>query len=96
MKCDYMLPRSEHPLVSHKEPLPSCLLEEGHAGDHLVRTSSGWYLFAPYTEPCGDECACAEDTDTTNYECFTWEKIPAKKAERLLNPPKKKLKRSPE
>lgn len=90
MKCDYMLPSEEHPLVTWKEPLPSCLLEEGHKGDHLIHTSSGWYLFLPYTEPCGEGCECAKDTDTTNYECFTWEKISNKGAQKLLNLPKTK------
>ncbi len=96
MKCDYMLPRAEHPLVAWEEPLPSCLLEEGHEDYHLILTSSGWYLFYPYTESCGDDCECAQDTDCTNYECFTWCKISNAEAQQLLNPLKaKKPKRSP-
>lgn len=91
MKCDYVLPSAEHPLTHHGDLLPSCLLEDGHKGDHLILTSSGWYaLFSPYTEPCGDDCECAQDAGCTNYECFTWEKISNKAAEQLLNPSKSK------
>lgn len=97
MKCDYMLPIADPGIVAHDDPLPSCLLKEGHEGDHLVLSSYGGYVvFMPYTEPCGDDCECAEDTGTINYECYTWEKISRKEALRMLNPPEaKKSKRSP-
>ena len=91
MRCDYMLPQAESGIVAYGDPLPSCLLEAGHKGEHLVLGSYGKYVvFLPYSEPCGDECACANDTNTTNYECFTWGTITNKEAQALLNPPKEK------
>ena len=96
MKCEYMLPCDEPLLVGWGDPLPACLLDEGHKGNHLILTSKGEYaLFLPYTEPCGDNCECAQDTEITNYECFMWEKISSKEAEELLNPRKEETKRSP-
>ncbi len=89
MKCYYLLPRADPLIINWGEPLPECLLEDGHEGDHLILTQRGQYVrWLPYREPCGEVCECAEDTSTLGYECFTYSKISNKEAQALLNPPK--------
>jgi hypothetical protein len=85
VKCYYLLPSAEPLIISWKEPLPECLLEEGHKGEHLILTKrSRYFVWASYTDPCGDDCECVKDMSYLGYECFTYGEISNEQAQKLL------------
>lgn len=91
MKCLYLLPEKELSLVRWNDPLPSCLLEEGHKGEHLIRTSYGGYAtWAHFTEACGADCACLHDTNYIGFECFYFGEVTHEEAQRLIAESKQK------
>ena len=79
--CDYLLPRRELGIVQYDEDLPECLLKKDHKGEHLVKTSNGYFVWLPQETYCED-CDC---TDEGGYiECFIFGEISEEDAVTML------------
>lgn len=81
-RCDYLVPRFYGVGVPVRDgEIGECLLKKGHEGEHLVKTSDGYYRWCP------QEWFCEEDgkvCDCDFIECYIYQHISKKQAKRIL------------
>lgn len=81
-RCTHILPDRDPFIVDHREELPTCLLHEGHDGDHLIITWRGKFFFwSSFWEYVNDE---AEDDGSDDGEVIESAEVSAAEALRLL------------
>lgn len=81
--CDYLVPRFFGlgvPLSGSENG--KCLLKKGHEGEHLVKTSEGYYLWRPEENFCTDSEGKVCDCDY--IECYIYQQISNAQAKRML------------
>ena len=81
-QCDYLVPRLFGPGVPVGEgESGGCLLKDGHPGEHLVRTSEGYYLWIPEENFCTDD---GKVCDCDFIECYVYWHISDEDADSIL------------
>lgn len=81
--CDYLVPRFAGADIRLDDgDTGECLLRKGHAGEHLVKTSGGYYLWLPEDNFCVDDEGKVCDCDF--IECYVSRNITDARANQLL------------
>lgn len=89
MTCDYLVPTGSRGVPLGPDDSGECLLATGHAGDHLVKTYIGYYLWQSQQHFCtakeaGEEEG-ADDLCSCDYpECYDYRNVSDAEAAELL------------
>ncbi len=82
-RCGDLVPKFLGPGIPLDErDIGECLLKEGHADEHLVKTVRGYYLWRPQEDYCRDDDGKICDCDFR--ECYVYQHISKKQARRIL------------
>ena len=81
-RCDYLVPKFFGPGVPLGEhDNGECLLKESHAGEHLVKTPEGYYLWRPQDNYCWED---GKICDCDFIECYVYGHISDARAKKIL------------